>query len=152
MTMPSSMGPTNVLNITTDVSRWQKSETCILWKLLFLDSRSTGFNHPNWAERTKKHWDTSRAFHDTILWETHKHTPPRPAAQLIWCLATWPSRLARHHGKPPGCSLLFSLILPPPFCLFGALPAPVWYLLSLAIHRQHRHSSLSQHTGAAEHD
>lgn len=66
----------------------QKSETCINW-------RNKG-----------KGWDASRALHNTTLW--HKWTPPQPMAQLIWCLATWPSRLAQHHGKPPGCSL------PPP--------------------------------------
>ena len=125
-----------------------------------LHSSSTGFDQPNWTRWTKKRWHASRAFHDTVLWESaRKRTPPRPAAQLIWSLATWPSRLAQHHGKPPRCSLTH---LPPP-------RSPVWgisllwsgtYCHSLSRDNTHTHTHTHTHTqlgclitqGAAGHD
>lgn len=120
---------------------------------LLLDSVSAGLSHPHSTEGTKKHWDASRAFHDTILLETQTHpTPPRPAAQLIWCLATRPSRLAQHHGKPPlapGCSLPFSVTSPHHAAYLGL--SLLWsrtdcHLLSLL------GTATSQYTGAAKHD
>lgn len=74
--------------------------------------------------------------------EKHKRTPPRRAAQMIWCSATWPSHLAQHHGTAP----LGTLSQPQhthTYCLFGALCALVYHLLSLAIHRQHGGSATS---------
>lgn len=85
-------------------------------------------------------------FMKLFFWDTCKHTPPRPAAPLIWCLATWPSRPAQLHGQPLRCPVSVSRShLPPPRCQFEALPALVWCLLSLNILRQQIFTAFHTH-------
>lgn len=83
-----------------------------------LDSGSMGSSHPLSTKGTKKHWDASRAFYDTILWGAQTHpTQASGPADLMLSDMTFTSSPAPWKAPPthpfPGCSPSLSTSPPP---------------------------------------